>query len=199
MAESLPDDDLRVGNPERERAITLLNDAFSAGYLEISEFEERSMVAYSARTRGELRGVLAQLPAAEQLFPEVVSRLPAAAPSVLGEVQPMEIAADWTTVRRKGVWRVPARLLVTGSWGTIDLNLVNAEFLAPSVDIELQVSVSTVKVMLGPDHEIDYSGVHATGWSSVKDKAGSPKHPGGQAIRLIGAISGMSGIVIRRR
>lgn len=198
MAESLPDDDLRVGNPERERAIALLNDAFSAGYLEISEFEERSVVAYSARTRGELRGVLAQLPVAEQLFPDAVSRSAAVLPSPLG-VQPMEIDADWTTVRRKGVWRVPARLLVTGSWGTIDLNFVNAEFLGPSVDIELQVSVSTVKLMLGPDHEIDYNGVDAIGWSSVKDKAGSPKRPGGQAIRLVGAISGMSGVVIRRR
>ncbi|MGY0498389.1 DUF1707 SHOCT-like domain-containing protein [Nocardia sp. FBN12] len=198
MAESHPDDDLRVGNPERERAITLLSDAFSAGYLEISEFEERSVVAYSARTRGELRAVLAQLPAAGQLFPDVVARSTGAVPIPLG-AQPMKIAADWTTVRRKGVWQVPARLLVTGSWGTIDLNLVKAEFLAPSVDIELQVSVSTVKLTLGPDHEIDYSGVDVIGWSSVKDKAGSPKHPGGQVIRLAGAISGMSGIVIRRR
>ncbi|MFD3747410.1 DUF1707 domain-containing protein [Nocardia sp. NPDC058633] len=198
MAESLPDDDLRVGNPERERAIALLNDAFSSGYLEISEFEERSVVAYSARTRGELRGVLAQLPVAAQLFPDEMSRSAAVVPVPLG-VRPMEIAADWTTVRRKGVWQVPARLLVTGSWGTIDLNFVNAEFLGPSVDIELQVSVSTVKMMLGPDHEIDYNGVDVIGWSSVKDKAGSPKRPGGQVIRLVGAISGMSGIVIRRR
>lgn len=198
MAESLPDDDLRVGNPERERAIALLNDAFSAGYLEISEFEQRSAVAYSARTRAELREVLAQLPVAEQLFPDAVSRSAAVVPVPLA-VQPMEITADWTTVRRKGLWQVPARLLVTGSWGTIDLNFVNAEFLVPSVDIELQVSVSTVKLMLGPDHEIHYSGVDAIGWSSVKDKAGAPKRPGGQVIRLVGAISGMSGVVIRRR
>ncbi|MFC4374205.1 DUF1707 domain-containing protein [Nocardia halotolerans] len=198
MAEALPDDDLRVGNPERERAIALLNDAFSAGYLEISEFEERSMVAYSARTRGELRGVLAQLPVAGQLFPDAVSRAAPVVPVPLG-VQPMEIAADWTTVRRKGVWQVPARILVTGSWGTIDLNFVNAEFLGPSVDIELQVSVSTVKLMLGADHVIDTSGVDVIGWSSVKDKAGPPKRLGGQVIRLVGAISGMSGVVIRRR
>ncbi|MFF2085965.1 DUF1707 domain-containing protein [Nocardia sp. NPDC058176] len=198
MAESLPDDDLRVGNPERERAIALLNDAFAAGYLEIAEFEERSAVAYSARTRGELRAVLAQLPVAGQLFPDAVPRSTALVPVPHG-AQPIEIAADWTTVRRKGVWQVPARLLVTGSWGTIDLNFVNAEFLGPSVDIELQVSVSTVKLMLGADHEIDVSGVDAMGWSSVKDKAGPPKRPGGQSIRLAGAISGMSGVVIRRR
>ncbi|MFC9659970.1 hypothetical protein ACFVJ5_06995 [Nocardia sp. NPDC127606] len=111
----------------------------------------------------------------------------------------MEIAADWTTVRRKDVWQVPARLLVTGSWGTIDLNFASAEFLGPSVDIEIQMAVSTVKLMLGPDHEIEYSGVDAIGWSSVKDKAGSPKRPSGQVIRLVGAISGMSGIAIRLR
>ncbi|APE36384.1 hypothetical protein BOX37_23375 [Nocardia mangyaensis] len=198
MAESLPDDDLRVGNPERERAIALLNDAFAAGYLEISEFEERSLVAYSARTRGELRGVLAQLPVAGQLFPDAVARPGAMVPAPVG-VAPMEIEADWTTVRRKGLWQVPARLLIIGSWGTIDLNFVKAEFLGPSVDIELQVSVSTVKLMLGADHTIDYGDVESIGWSSVKDKAGPPKRPGGQVIRLYGAISGMSGVVIRRR
>lgn len=198
MAESLPDDDLRVGNPERERAIVLLNDAFSAGYLEISEFEERSAVAYGARTRGELRGVLAQLPVAGQLFPDAVARSAGVVPAPAG-VQPMEIEADWTTVRRKGLWQVPARMLIIASWGTVDLSFVNAEFLGSSVDIELQVSVSTVKLMLGADHEIDYSAVESIGWSSVKDKAGAPKRPGGQVIRLFGEISGMSGVVIRRR
>lgn len=198
MAEPLPDDELRVGNPERERAIALLNDAFAAGYLDIAEFEERSALAYAARTRGELRAVLAQLPSAGQLFPDAVPRTTAVVP-VAHVVAPAEISADWDTVRRKGRWQVPPRLLLTGSWGTVDLNFVNAEFDSGGADIEVQMSVSTIKLMLGADHTIEYSGVETIGWSSVKDKAGPPKRPGGPSIRLFGSISGMSGIVIRRR
>ncbi len=54
----LPDDAVRVGNSERERAIAHLNDAFAQGYLDVVEFEQRSERVYSSRTRGDLRGVL---------------------------------------------------------------------------------------------------------------------------------------------
>ncbi|MFC6011113.1 DUF1707 SHOCT-like domain-containing protein [Nocardia lasii] len=198
MAEPLPDDDLRVGNPERERAIGLLVEAFSAGYLDVAEFEERSALAYTARTRGDLRRVLAQLPTAVQLFPEVVAE---ASPAVLARfgAQPVVLSAEWTTVRRKGVWHPPARMLFTGSFGTVDLDFVKAEFEWDTVDVEVQMSVSTVKVMVGPDQEIQYGGVDVRGWSSLKDKAGPPKRPGGPTIRLFGVVSRMSGIVLKRR
>ena len=57
-------DDILVGNPERERAIGLLNDAFSSGYLDVTAFEDRSGAVYAARTRGQLRVTVDGLPTA---------------------------------------------------------------------------------------------------------------------------------------
>ena len=54
----------RVGTAERESAAALLADAAAGGYLDTDEFTERSAAAYSARTRGELDLVLADLPPA---------------------------------------------------------------------------------------------------------------------------------------
>jgi hypothetical protein len=199
MVDRIPDDDLRVGNPERERAITLLNDAFSSGYLEISEFEERSGVVYSAKTRGELRAVLSQLPNAGLLFndPPVAANVPAAAPAPAA-TPTLQLDAEWDSVRRKGVWQVPFSILATGSMGTVDLDFTNATFPGPSITVQLQVSTSTVKLRVGPDQEIRYTGLHLSGWSKLKDKAGAPTRQGGPVIELTGSASAMTGVTIKR-
>ncbi|MHC3003566.1 DUF1707 SHOCT-like domain-containing protein [Gordonia metallireducens] len=193
MVDRHSDDDLRVGNPERERAIALLNDAFTSGYLEIVEFEDRSGLVYTAKTRRELRAVLEDLPSAAKLFPE----LPAVTPSGPA-AEPLHLDADWSEVRRKGVWEVPSSILATASVGTVELDFTAARFTGPSTSVQLQVSVSTVKLKLGPEHEVRYSDLHLSGWSKVKDKAGAPTRPGGAVIELIGSASGTSSVVIRR-
>lgn len=193
MVDRLSDDDLRVGNPERERAIELLNDAFASGYLEIVEFEDRSGLVYTAKTRRELRTVLEDLPSAAKLFPEP----PAAAPAGPA-AEPLHLDADWSEVRRKGVWEVPSSILATASVGTVDLDFTAARFAGPSTSVQLQVSASTVKLRLGPEHEVRHRDLHLSGWSKVKDKAGAPTRPGGAVIELIGSASGMTAVIIRR-
>ncbi|MBM7278577.1 DUF1707 domain-containing protein [Gordonia rubripertincta] len=193
MVDRLSDDDLRVGNPERERAIALLNDAFASGYLEIVEFEDRSGLVYTAKTRRELRTVLEDLPSAAKLFPEP----PAAAPAGPA-AEPLHLDADWSEVRRKGVWEVPSSILATASVGTVDLDFTAARFTGPSTSVQLQVSASTVKLKLGPEHEVRHRDLHLSGWSKVKDKAGAPTRPGGAVIELIGSASGMTSVIIRR-
>ncbi|GAB85730.1 DUF1707 domain-containing protein [Gordonia rubripertincta] len=193
MVDRLSDDDLRVGNPERERAIALLNDAFASGYLEIVEFEDRSGLVYTAKTRRELRTMLEDLPSAAKLFPEP----PAAAPAGPA-AEPLHLDADWSEVRRKGVWEVPSSILATASVGTVDLDFTAARFTGPSTSVQLQVSASTVKLKLGPEHEVRHRDLHLSGWSKVKDKAGAPTRPGGAVIELIGSASGMTSVIIRR-
>lgn len=198
MVDRLPDDDLRVGNPERERTVTLLNDAFSAGYLEIAEFEERSGLVYAAKTRADLRAVLENLPNAGRLFNEPTHAVPATPGVAVPTTPPLHLEAEWDTVRRKGTWDVPPSTLVTGSMGTVDLDFTHASFPGPSTTLQFQVSITTVKLRIGPDHEIRYGDLQLSGWSKVKDKAGAPTRPGGPVIELTGSASGMTGIVIKR-
>lgn len=54
--------DLRIGDPERERAIQQLGEHFSAGRLELTEYDERSRHAAAARFGSELDALFEDLP-----------------------------------------------------------------------------------------------------------------------------------------
>lgn len=193
--DSNPNDDLRVGTPERERAIELLNGAFANGYLDVDEFGERSSEVHGARTRGELRASLRQLPTQSQLFPEEAAAVRGAARA---GGKPLKLNADWDTKRRKGKWKVPAEIVVTSQGGTVDLDFVLADFTAPVVELAVQGTVATIKIKLGRDQHITYDDLSTTGWSTVKDKAGPPVRPGGPMIVLTGHIGAASSVVIKR-
>jgi hypothetical protein len=53
---------LRVGDRERQQAVTALGDHFAVGRLEQQEFDERVQAAYAARTRVDLQRLLVDLP-----------------------------------------------------------------------------------------------------------------------------------------
>jgi hypothetical protein len=63
------DSTIRVGDLEREQVASALGQHLSAGRLAISEFESRLDAVYTARTRGELDAVLADLPATPPSHP----------------------------------------------------------------------------------------------------------------------------------
>ena len=54
--------DLRASDEQRERAAQEIREHFAAGRLTDEELDERVQAAYAARTEGELRSVLADLP-----------------------------------------------------------------------------------------------------------------------------------------
>ena len=56
-------DEIRVGDAERSDALDRLGTLFADGYLDVSEFEERTGQAAVARTRGELSKLFDDLPA----------------------------------------------------------------------------------------------------------------------------------------
>jgi hypothetical protein len=56
------DPNLRTSDEQRERAAQEIREHFAAGRLSDDELDERVQAAYSARTQGELRALLADLP-----------------------------------------------------------------------------------------------------------------------------------------
>lgn len=63
--EITPRQNLRVGTAEREHAAAALSRHFSAGRLEMDEFDVRVKAAYAARTQKDLSVLLADLPGPE--------------------------------------------------------------------------------------------------------------------------------------
>jgi hypothetical protein len=58
----MTDDEVRIGDAEREQVAHRLHVHVGSGRLDLAEFEQRIDAAYQARTRGELAAVLADLP-----------------------------------------------------------------------------------------------------------------------------------------
>jgi hypothetical protein len=55
--------DIRIGNAERDAAVSALGEHLSSGRLEMSEYEERCGLAAAARTRSQLEELFTDLPA----------------------------------------------------------------------------------------------------------------------------------------
>jgi hypothetical protein len=58
----LPADLLRVGDAERQQAVTALGEHYAAGRLDQDEYDTRIQTAYAARTRVDLQGLFGDLP-----------------------------------------------------------------------------------------------------------------------------------------
>jgi len=71
---SFPPGDLRIGDADRDRALSELGEAVRLGRITADEFDERSARALRSRTGSELSAILADLP--------VPSRPAAASPAV---------------------------------------------------------------------------------------------------------------------
>jgi hypothetical protein len=69
--------DIRIGDAEREHALELLGAHLGEGRLTVDEFGERSARVATARTRGDLLVLFADLPAPRPQFSRVAP-LPAA-------------------------------------------------------------------------------------------------------------------------
>jgi len=189
MTQPESSDTLRIGDREREQAVALLQDAVGRGYLDLQEFEDRSRTVYAAKTRGQLRAVLADLPTATHLFPPAVPT-----PTT---VNPNTLDIDWTTVRRRGDWQVPAYLVISGSMGTADLDLRVAAIPPGGCVIEVQASWSTVKLKLGSELAVRTDGFRGGSMSSLKDRAGPPTVPGGPTVDIRGQANWTT-VVLKR-
>jgi hypothetical protein len=58
-----PDSGIRASDHDRESAVEVLREAFTAGRLTLDEFDERTTSAYASRTWGDLRRLTEDLPA----------------------------------------------------------------------------------------------------------------------------------------
>lgn len=112
------DDGIRTSDADRERTIAQLRDHFAEGRLTREELDERVTAALNARTAGDLRHVMADLPgptpALHQAWPLPSAEVP---PTVLGRRGPQilllaALALLGTTLIPGSGWPFPASLPV---------------------------------------------------------------------------------------
>jgi len=77
------DDGIRASDHDRESAVEVLRDAYTAGRLNLDEFDERTTTAYAAKTWGDLRALTSDLPVAPKLGADLAAPAPAPRPAVI--------------------------------------------------------------------------------------------------------------------
>jgi hypothetical protein len=94
--------EMRIGDSEREAAVTALGEHYAAGRLTKEEFDERADAAWAARSTSALRPLFADLPgpARPAATPPVAPRLFGAGPRIGVRILPLLVlvlVVGWLT------------------------------------------------------------------------------------------------------
>jgi hypothetical protein len=162
-------DHLRVSDAERATVGQLLEHAVADGMITLDEFTERYDAALSARTRGELRVVLADLPMAVSPM-----QRPAAVPEVL--------RGRMSSIVRRGQWTVAPVLQLNTRLCSTTLDFTSAALPGPVVEIFLDDYCSSTELIVPATATADLNGVDAVaGGATVKVRTSPPS----QQLHLI--------------
>jgi hypothetical protein len=140
-----------MSDADRERIVAHLQSALGEGRLSVVEFQDRVDGVLRARTYDEVEPYLADLPA------------PPLPPSAQKDV--VELRSSATSIKRKGRWNVPRRLLVRATAGSVKLDFTEALIASPVVEIELNVTAGSTTLVLPPGATVDADDVVLTAGS----------------------------------
>lgn len=165
----MAEQEVLVSDVEREQALARLREAGVDGRLTLAEFSQRLDAAFTARTRGELAAITADLPAAP-------------APARLRHTTERAVAVMGSS-KQRARWRPGDRVAAVAVMGDVELDLRNAEVHGLEVAIEAVAVMGSVKIIVPPGVEVDLGG-----WAVM----GSKEHKEGPGLmeRLRGLLGG---------
>lgn len=143
--------DQRASHEDRDAIADQLRVAAGDGRLSPEELDERLEIALTARTYGELEQVVQDLPVASEA-------------KEAGSLQTKS-----GSIRRDGAWKVPRRLTVSVSSGSITLDFTQAVIVQPVLDLDVTVGSGNVTIIVAPGIDADVDHVQV-GMGSAKRK-----------------------------
>ncbi|MFJ9610242.1 DUF1707 domain-containing protein [Kitasatospora sp. NPDC101176] len=175
--------DLRVSDADRERIAELLRDAYAEGRLDAEEHAERIGAAYAAKTFGDLVPLTRDLPGHRPLSFEKPP-LEAPAPRPVAPALPParqespSMVAVFGGASRKGRWRVGSHLRAFAAFGGVEIDLTDAVFESPEVEIEVTALFGGVEIRVPENVSLHGSGVGIFGGFDVREQtAADPYAP----------------------
>lgn len=171
---------------EREQVVQALCAHYAQDHLSTGELEARYERANKAGNARDLRTILEGLPALGALAPVPFYSLGAPTSTTTGTaLAPYErrYSAIFAEVKKEGHW-TPASLIVAKTvFGSITLDLREAELPPDGIEIDLDVILGDAKIILPPGigAEVDCSAF----LGSVEDKTQRPM-PGTPMVRVHG-------------
>ncbi len=177
----------RASDAEREATVQRLQAAGAEGRLTVEELAERIDAAYAAQTRAELEPLVADLPAA---------------PAARGASPPARTMSSFVlgimgSGDRKGRWRVPSKLTVVNVMGGADLDLCDAVFDEPEVEITVWSLMGGSDIIVPEGVHVEMGGFALMGGNDLK-LTGEAPGPGAPVVRVT-AWSLMGGTDVKTR
>ncbi|MCV7280549.1 DUF1707 domain-containing protein [Mycolicibacterium flavescens] len=154
------DANLRVSDGDRDHVRQQLERAVGQGMLTLEEFSERVDTALSARTRAELRQVVADLPE---------TGLVATREEVLG---------GWmSSISRRGQWTVPSHIRLKTRLCSTTLDFTEAALQSPVVTVDIDDYLSSTELILPDDATVDLNGVDTFAADTTVKVSHGPRSP----------------------
>ncbi|GAA2359428.1 MULTISPECIES: DUF1707 SHOCT-like domain-containing protein [Streptomyces] len=142
--------ELRASHADRDRVADVLRIAAGDGMLTADELDERLEAALTARTRGELAVLTADLP-------DTGGRTTAEAAKVKDVIRIQQ--AHSGAVERTGRWVLPRRLELAVQWCDVTLDLTEAVITHDRLRIDVAMKGKTLTLITGPGIDIDIDGL----------------------------------------
>jgi hypothetical protein len=163
------DDQIRVSDSERERAIELLRGAIGQGGLSLEEFERRLEPIYQAQTRADLVSLVADV-----------------VPAYAGRDE-VELKVTSGTIKRRGQWLPARQMVVEVGSGTVKLDFTEALVADPVVNVRLTLRSGVVKIVLpdGATGDIDEVTVKS---GVAKSRVPGVPAPGRLHVHVVGSV-----------
>jgi hypothetical protein len=179
--------DLGVAESDRQHVITLLNAAHSEGHLNAYDRDRRIESALAAQTFDDLVPLTRDLVVAKPA--PLVNYQPATSD------QPAEqIVAVFSGASRSGQWKVRANTSILAMFGGAELNLSEAIFSAPTVEMNVFCLFGGVELTVPPGTSVDNQVIAVFGGTETK-KLSAPQS-GGPRLVLKGFV-GFGGVEVK--
>jgi hypothetical protein len=176
-----PDDSLRVSDAERDQTLHVLGDHAAVGRLTLDELEERSSRALTAKTRGELATLTADLPVERDLG-RAVPALGQPAPA-LAKKPVRWMVAIMSGSQRRGRFRAVGRINAVAVMGGDEIDLREAEIEGGELTLNLVAVMGGATIYVPDSVELDVGGFSLMG-GNTEIGSDRPPRPGAPVIRL---------------
>ncbi|MFC4945539.1 DUF1707 SHOCT-like domain-containing protein [Pseudonocardia sp. GCM10023141] len=174
MSEPIDPADLRISHAERQHVLDLLQRALDLGMLDVEEYGERSGRAVQAVTRRDVNVLVADI--------AVLKNQGGPAPS-----DTVELRGDFSSVKRKGRWEVPRKLVLRRRMGSAELDFTEAHIVHPVVEIELDIGGGSVEMRLPEGASASIDGIEVT-VGSIEDHRKNPPREGTPHFLITGRV-----------
>lgn len=174
---------LRVSDADRDQVAEVLHTAYAEGRISLDEHAERTSAALEARTFDDLTVLTADL----------VPAPPRPALSLVPQTgEPERITAMLAESNRKGPLTIGRRLQVNVMLGSSVIDLTDATFTAPEVEISCTQLLGSITIRVRPGTTVRFEAANVLGDSSVKGVGEPMKNEPTLVIRgtnILGEIS----------